>query len=197
MKIVEKPWKEGTRYAYANVPEEYLEFEPGIRVLPAIYWEEPKVTFNLIKRWEPGENRFFPEGGFEVRGPSSEIRNYYLDQIIVHPFVFKLAKSEAKRLAIKEAGGKKAYIKSTGDGKRGRKPLTDEQRAERELAKEARALLSNGKRGRPAKPESERKPIKVATGGQRGRPRKDPNSLVVPKVYVPTGGKRGRPAKVK
>ena len=37
----------------------------------------------------------------------------------------------------------------------------------------------------------------MPTGGKRGRPRKDPNTLQAPKVYIPTGGKRGRPSKNK
>ena len=54
-----------------------------------------------------------------------------------------------------------------------------------------------GKKGRPKKdPQDLKTPqVYVPTGRKRGRPRKDPKNLKTPRVYVPTGGKKGRPKK--
>jgi len=84
MKIVERKWKHSEMFnvgvkAYDEVDAKYLNFKPGIRVLPAMYFEEPGLEFKLKKRYEPGEKRTFPNGGFEVYGPGGEIRSFDLD----------------------------------------------------------------------------------------------------------------------
>ena len=104
----------------------------------------------------------FPNGGYELYGPKGETRSFELNQVIVHPF--ELGQINYFRNNISEE--KKIEIHDPNKPKRGR--------------------------GRPPKPEGEKKiiPTYVPTGRKRGRPA-NPNSK--PKEpYVPTGGKRGR-----
>jgi hypothetical protein len=151
------------RKQYEDVEAQYLSFVPGIRVLPAPFYDEPNLKFTLKRKCEPGELGF-PDGGFEVYGPSGESRAYNLNQVIVHPF---------------ELGQIRYFQKATTQEKR--TEVIDPNAPKR-------------KRGRPAKPESERKtPVQyVPTGRKRGRPKSE--NTVTKAPYVPTGGKRGRPA---
>ena len=82
MKIVEKRWEYGTYIAFDEVPAELLKFTPGCRVVPAPYAGKPDA-FYLVARYEPGENRYFPKGGFEVVTDGSMRRSFELDQVVV------------------------------------------------------------------------------------------------------------------
>ena len=182
MKINERDWivgdhKIGTQLFYTEVEPELVATAPGTRVLPSAYFYEKKVRCELIKRYEPGEYRLMPQGGFEVWVEDGGRRYFELDQVIVHPDVIKHTKrlekmkSKAeKEQAKREKAYERAQRKATKDSKRGRKALSSEERAKREAEKAARAIKSGGKRGRP----------------------KSGSVVSTPKTYTPTGGKRGR-----
>lgn len=157
---------------YADVELEYLQFEKGCRVLPAPFYEEPTLQFELIKRYEPGEKKTFPNGGFEVYGPGNEIRSFDLDQVILHPFELK-----------KFNFFKKSQSEET------REKVIDPNRVK-------------GSRGRPKKLDENGQPIikeaYVPTGGKKGRkPKLDEfgnRIITVKKEYIPSGKGRGRKA---
>ena len=74
MKILEKDFvvggaKCGTTLHYDEVENE-LQVTPETpvmtRVLPSQFFYEKRLFFYLIKRYEPGEKKTFPKGGFEV-----------------------------------------------------------------------------------------------------------------------------------
>lgn len=214
MKIVEKPLivsgsQLGTFQAYTDIEPELNATEKGIRVLPAPFFYEKRLYFTLIRRWEPGENRIFPGGGFEVRDEGHATRNYELDQVIIHPAVLKhkktldkmarkAEKATTKRLLQGERATKK-MAKESG-GKRGRRPLSDEEKAARLLVKGEQAVRSGGKRGRPKGINSAPKAPKISTG-KRGRPSLSAEVIALKaqdkaaKTAI-SGGKRGRPKKL-
>lgn len=107
MKIIDRQWKYGTVKAYADVPAEMLQFTPGCRVQPAPYAGKPQ-SFYLLKRYEPGENKFFPEGGFELRGENSARYSFELDQVVLYQdkkvkvSTKPAAKKAAKKVEVKE-----------------------------------------------------------------------------------------------
>lgn len=113
MKIIDKPWKYGTLKAYADVPAELLEFKPGCRVQPASYVGKPGA-FYLINRYEPGENKFFPNGGFECRSEGSARFSFELDQVVLYQDAkVKVSKSVPKKAATsKKSVQKKAATKA-------------------------------------------------------------------------------------
>jgi hypothetical protein len=82
MNIIEKKWTYGTYKAYENVPADLLKFTPGCRVVPAPYAEDDE-KFYLVAQYQPGENKYFPEGGYEVRGEGSMRHSFEIDQVIV------------------------------------------------------------------------------------------------------------------
>lgn len=183
MKINERDWimgehKIGTQLFYSDVEPELQASVPGTRVLPAAYFYEKGTRCELLKRWEPGEYRLMPNGGFEVWVEDGGRRYFELDQVIVHPAVIKHQKSLDKmmRKAEKEQAkrdrqyNKVAREVSKGNGKRGRRPMDPAEKARREQEKAARAEKSGGRRGRP----------------------KSGSVVSTPKAYTPTGGKRGR-----
>ena len=156
---------------YENVEDKFLNFKPLIRVLPARYFNEPQLVFTFKKRYEPGEHKHFPEGGFEVCASDGGVYNFALNEVIVHPFALGMTKFFSKQLANKEKvttgpkgkrgrpakdpsqlKEKQIYV-PTG-GKRGRKPLDPEVKAAREAAQLAKSKKSGGKRGRPKKQAS-------------------------------------------
>lgn len=106
MKIIDKPWKYGMLKAYADVPAELLEFKPGCRVQPASYVGKPGA-FYLINRYEPGENKFFPNGGFECRSEGSARFSFELDQVVL----YQDAKVKVSRATPKKAPAKKTVEK--------------------------------------------------------------------------------------
>lgn len=168
MKILENTETFPPYKYYADVEEKFLNFKPLIRVLPARHFNEPQLVFTLKKRYEPGEHKHFPDGGFEVCASDGGIYNFYLDEVIVHPFALGMTKFFSKQDVNKEKittgpkgkrgrpakdpsqlKEKQIYV-PTG-GKRGRKPLDPEVKAARETQRLERQQKSSGKRGRPKK----------------------------------------------
>lgn len=155
---------------YSEVDEKFKRFKPNCRVLPARYYEDHQLNFTLKKQYAPGENKFFPNGGFEVWGPDEGVYNFNLDEVVVHPFALGMTKyfSNAQNNNNKEkittgVKGKRGRPKKdpselkakhvyvpTG-GKRGRKPLDPAVKAAREAEKLAKSKNSTGRRGRPKK----------------------------------------------
>jgi hypothetical protein len=209
MKIIDKPLivsgvQLGVFQAYTDIEPELIATEKRTRVLPAPFFYEKRLFFYLINRYEPGQNKFFPNGGFEVRDESGGLRCYDLDQVIIHPAVIKHKKTldkmhrTAEKIAKqKERDAKRnAKPKPITTGKRGRPALDPALKAARDAEKLAKSERSGGKRGRP---KSDKTPIvKAKTGGKRGRPKVSADviaSRVAAKAAtrVRTGGKRGRP----
>ncbi len=100
MTIIDKKWNYGTYKAYADVPQELLDFTPGCRVQPAPFAGKP-ISFYLINRYEPGENRFFPNGGFDLRGENSVRYAFDLDQVVL--FEDKKVKVKSSKPVAKKA----------------------------------------------------------------------------------------------
>ena len=211
MKINERDWiigdhKIGTQLFYTDVEPELQATVKGTRVLPACFFYEKKVRCELLNRYEPGEYRLMPNGGFEVWVEDGGRRYFELDQVIVHPDVIKhnkrleKMKSKAEKEQIKRD---KAYARAQrkaveGVGKRGRKALSPEERAQREADKAARAIKSGGRRGRPKGQAVSTPKVYVPTGGKRGRRPLDPDTIAARAREKAdrakrSGGKRGRP----
>ena len=209
MKIIDKPLivsgvQLGVFQAYTDIEPELIATEKRTRVLPAPFFYEKRLFFYLINRYEPGQNKFFPNGGFEVRDESGGLRCYDLDQVIIHPAVIKHKKTLDKMHRVAEKIAKQkdrdakrnAKPKPITTGKRGRPALDPALKAARDAEKIAKSERSGGKRGRP---KSNNTPIvKASTGGKRGRP-KVSDDVIARRVAakaatrVRTGGKRGRP----
>ena len=209
MKIIDKPLivsgvQLGVFQAYTDIEPELIATEKRTRVLPAPFFYEKRLFFYLINRYEPGQNKFFPNGGFEVRDESGGLRCYDLDQVIIHPAVIRHKKTLDKMHRVAEKIAKQkdrdakrnAKPKPITTGKRGRPALDPALKAARDAEKMAKSERSGGKRGRP---KSNNTPIvKVSTGGKRGRPKLSDDVIarrVAAKAAtrVRTGGKRGRP----
>ena len=213
MKVIEKDFvvggsKLGTYLTYGDVEPELATIKPGDRVLPAPFFYEKNLWFHLIRQWAPGENKYFPNGGFEVRDGGAGVRNYDLDQVILHPHLIKHKKTMDKmaRRAEKEAAkrdrqlkrGSKPPKEKVEGARRGRPAIDPAVKAAREAERVARAARSGGKRGRPASGEPKTQTVKT-TSGKRGRP-----ALSATQVAAKTaakaatrsrsGGKRGRPS---
>ena len=213
MKVIEKDFvvggsKLGTYLTYGDVEPELATIKPGDRVLPAPFFYEKNLWFHLIRQWAPGENKYFPNGGFEVRDGGAGVRNYDLDQVILHPHLIKHKKTMDKmaRRAEKEAAkrdrqlkkGSKPPKEKVEGARRGRPAIDPAVKAAREAERVARAARSGGKRGRPASGEPKTQTVKT-TSGKRGRP-----ALSTAQVAAKTaakaatrsrsGGKRGRPS---
>jgi hypothetical protein len=156
------------RKHFVDVDLKFTVFAPKCRVLPANYIEEPNTYFTLKARYEPGENKYFPNGGFEVVHSEGGTYNYHLDEVIVHPFELGMRKFFTKsENVVKEkistgTPGKRGRPKKDGElkvkpayvptgGKRGRRPMDPELKAIKDAEKAERAKNSNGKRGRPKK----------------------------------------------
>ena len=156
------------RKHFVDVDLKFTNFSPRVRVLPANYFEEPNTLFTLKARYEPGENKYFPNGGFEVVHSEGGTYNYYLDEVIVHPFELNMHKFFTKsENVVKEkistgTPGKRGRPKKDGElktkavyvptgGSRGRKALDPSLKAVKDAEKAERAKNSNGKRGRPKK----------------------------------------------
>lgn len=186
MELKEREGKYHNIPYYDEVEPELLEFTEGIRVLPAPYYFDKKVMFTLKKIYQPGEHKWFPKGGFELRGPANEFRAFDLDQVIVHPEIFerkKLIEKMRKRHEREDERRNKKLAKLEREyknknkvkGKKGRPKLSEEEklkaRLERQLNPEAK------RKGRKALTDEERirrEAIKLAkkqlTGGKKGRP---------------------------
>jgi hypothetical protein len=213
MKVIEKDFivggaKLGTYMAYTDVEDVLATIKPGDRVLPAPFFYEKNLWFHLIRKWEPGENKYFPNGGFEVRDGGAGVRNYDLDQVILHPHLIKHKKTMDKmaRRAEKEAAkrdrqlkrGSKPPKEKVEGARRGRPAIDPAVKAAREAERIARSQRSGGKRGRPASSTAKPQTVKTTSGGKRGRP-----ALSTAQVAAKTaaraatrarsGGRRGRP----
>lgn len=199
-------FKVGNYLSYTDVEPELIAEEPGVRVLPAPFFYEKGLFFTLKKKYLPGENKFFPLGGFEVRSANGQIRNYDLDQVIIHPAVIKHKKTLDKmhKRAEKEAKKRERRLKKLEKvnkpkyGKKGRPALSPEEKAKREAEKAEKKARSGGKRGRP-KSDVNKPVTQKATGGKRGRPAlsdeaKAKKAAEKAAIKARSGGKRGRPA---
>ena len=206
MRIIEKDTKFGPRKAYTNVEPLYKMFSKGIRVLPAPFFYDKKLYFELWKRYEPGEKATFPNGGYEVVDVSGGIRSFDLDQVIIHPSVLKHKKMLDKmaRRAEKEQKKRDRRVKQIGKenkvktGKRGRPALSTAEKMVRENLKEQAQARSGGKRGRPKSTESKAVSTPKTSGGRRGRPALTPEKVAQREaaraaLQKRSGGKRGRP----
>jgi hypothetical protein len=205
MKVIEKDWKYGKYLAYDEVEEIFVPTEKGIRVLPAPFFYDKKLYFELWKRYEPGEKRTFPNGGYEVVDVSGGIRSYELDQVIIHPAVLQHKKMLDKmaRRAEKQAKKKERTLKKLtkenrpSTGRRGRPALNPAEKALRDTAKAESKVRSGGKRGRPANP-NKIVVVKPQGTGRRGRPALSAEAKAAREATKAaqtkrSGGKRGRP----
>jgi heme exporter protein D len=206
MKVIEKPWRYGTYLVYDEVEEQFVATEKGVRVLPAPFFYDKKLYFELWKRYEPGEKKTFPNGGYEVVDVSGGIRSFDLDQVIIHPAVLKHKKMLDKiaRRAEKQAKQRKRTMKQIDKenkpkhGKRGRPALDPAVKAHRDQLKGEAQVRSGGKRGRPAGSGIPKTVGVKPTGGKRGRPALTPEAIAQKAsakatVQKRSGGKRGRP----
>lgn len=209
MKVIEKPWQFGSYLAYEGIEDIFVPKEKGVRVLPAPFFYDKKMYFELKAVYAPGEKKTFPNGGYEVSDMNGGIRSYDLDQVIIHPAVLKHKKmlDKMSRRAEKEQKRRERRSKKVArelkpknpTGKRGRPALDPAVKAAREAEKAARATRSGGKRGRPAgTPKAVSTPKVLSTGGRRGRPSLTPETIAQrastkAATRVRTGGKRGRP----
>ena len=208
MKVIDKPLmvsghQLGVFQAYSDIEPEFVPVERHTRVLPAPFFYEKKLFFYLHKVHAPGAMGF-PNGGYEVIDEGGALRNYDLDQIIVHPAVLKHSKMLAKMKRSAENGQKRGRKSVSGvstptkvsSGRRGRPGLSAEEREARDADKAAKAIVSGGRRGRPA--SAQPKVAKPATGGRRGRPSLTPAETALRSAdrasrAIKSGGKRGRP----
>lgn len=224
MKVVERPYAYGAYLAYEDIDEELalpsdkvaaalIDKKNPLRVLPAPFFYEKRLFFWLKARYEPGEKKTMPNGGFEVVDESYAVRSFDLDQVILHPEVIRhqktidkmkrkaekeAVKRERQRLKAEKRAAKEAKVKT---GKRGRRALSPEEKAQREADKLARAQRSGGKRGRPkGTTTAEPKPPKQLGTGKRGRPPLSEEAKARKEAELAarkarSGGKRGRPKK--
>ena len=200
--------KLGTYLSYTDVEPELMVMKPGDRVLPAPFFYEKNLWFHLIRQWAPGENKLFPNGGFEVRDGGGGVRNYDTDQVCLHPHVIKhkktldkmlrrAEKAQAQRERALKRGKKPPKVKVEG-ARRGRPALDPAVKAARDADKIARSARSGGKRGRPASTSTPKPPKVLSTGGRRGRPALTPEAIAQrvstrAATRARSGGKRGRP----
>jgi len=172
--------KLGTYLSYTDVEPELMVMKPSDRVLPAPFFYEKNLWFHLIRQWLPGENRLFPNGGFEVRDGGGGVRNYDADQVCLHPAIIKhkktldkmlrrAEKAQAARERAAKRGSKPPKVKVEG-GRRGRPALDPAVKAARDAAKTERSVRSGGKRGRPASTVVRVVSAETKPAGKRGRP---------------------------
>jgi hypothetical protein len=200
--------KLGTYLSYTDVEPELMVMKPGDRVLPAPFFYEKNLWFHLIRQWAPGENRLFPNGGFEVRDGGGGVRNYDMDQVCLHPAIIKhkktldkmlrrAEKAQAARERAAKRGTKPPKVKVEG-GRRGRPALDPAVKAARDADKVERSTRSGGKRGRPASTVVRVVSTETKPAGKRGRPSLTSEVITArasqkAATRVRTGGKRGRP----
>ena len=206
MKVIERDWQYGKYLAYDETEEIFVPTEKGVRVLPAPFFYDKKLYFELWKKYEPGDKPTFPNGGYEVVDVSGGIRSFDLDQVIIHPAVLQHRKMLDKmaRRAEKEQKKRERRSKQIGKenkvktGKRGRPALSTSEKMVRENLKEQAKVRSGGKRGRPKSDTSKTVSTPKVSSGRRGRPSLTPEALarkVADKAALQkrSGGKRGRP----
>jgi hypothetical protein len=204
--------KLGTYLSYTDVEPELMVMKPGDRVLPAPFFYEKNLWFYLIRQHAPGENKLFPNGGFEVRDGGGGVRNYDADQVCLHPEIIKhkktldkmlrrAEKAQAQRERALKRGKKPPKVKVEG-ARRGRPALDPTVKATRDAEKTARAARSGGKRGRPASTSTTKAVSTPKVGGKRGRPALTPEAIAQKvstraATRARSGGKRGRPKSTK
>jgi len=157
------------RTFYEEIDGKFLNFTNRCRVLPAPYFNDYNIYFEIKRRFEPGENKYYPNGGFEIYGPEGSMHSYDLDQVIVHPFhlgmtkYFSTSQNANKEKVTTGPKGKRgrpkkdpseckviqAYV-PTG-GKRGRKPMDPALKAAKEATLAVKKAKGTGKKGRPRK----------------------------------------------
>ena len=211
MKIIDKDFvvgghKIGVHQAYADIDPAFVPVDPGVRVLPAAFFTT-RSFFTLKKRWLPGENKYFPAGGYEVRGEGGETRSYDMDAVILYPetkaqkrVIDAMAPADENAPTRGRKAGEPKEVKITS-GKRGRPSLSPEAKAAKDEAAVIKAASSGGKRGRPARVGGP-KPTKASTGAGRGRPKMTEAAIALKSAdrasrVERSGGKRGRPSKRK
>ena len=208
MKVIEKPWHYGTYLAYDETEEIFIPTERGVRVLPAPFFYDKKLYFELKAAYAPGDKRTFPNGGYEVVDINGGIRSYDLDQVIIHPQVLHHKKMLDKmaRRAEKQAKKNKRVSNKIGrenkpkHGKKGRPALDPAVKAHRDRIKADAKDRSGGKRGRPKSLVPKLVDPKPVGGGRRGRPSLTPEAIAqrvsaVAATRARSGGKRGRPSR--
>ena len=175
---------------FCDVDPKFTDMKEGDRVLPAQFFDsEPTLFFTLKKKYNKNENKTFPNGGYEVYGPSGEIRNYDLDQLVLHPFQLGMKNYFTKKDSVST---KDETIHTGEKRKRGRPSLG--------IIKEKPAYVpTGGKRGRPKSDKPKVTKVK-ALGGKRGRPalsqdEKAKRDEQKNAKTIKSGGKRGRPNK--
>jgi heme exporter protein D len=206
MKVIERDWQYGKYLAYDETEEIFAPTEKGVRVLPAPFFYDKKLYFELWKKYEPGDKPTFPNGGYEVVDVSGGIRSFDLDQVIIHPSVLQHKKMLDKMARRAEKEQKKRDRRSkqiskenkVKTGKRGRPALSTSEKMVRENLKEQAKVRSGGKRGRPKSTELKTVSTPKVSSGKRGRPSLTPEALarkVADKAALQkrSGGKRGRP----
>jgi hypothetical protein len=206
MKVIETPWHYGTYLAYDETEEIFIPTERGVRVLPAPFFYDKKLYFELKATYAPGDKPTFPNGGYEVVDMSGGIRSYDLDQVIIHPQVLQHKKMLDKmaRRAEKQAKKRERSIKKIDrenkpkHGKKGRPALDPAVKAHRDQLKAVAKDRSGGKRGRPKSLVPKAVSIPSVGGGKRGRPALTPEAIAQKvsskaATRARSGGKRGRP----
>ena len=206
MKVIEKPWQYGTYLAYDETEEIFAPTTKGVRVLPAPFFYDKKLYFELKAVYAPGDKKTFPNGGYEVVDVSGGIRSYDLDQVIIHPQVLqhkkmldKMARRAEKQQKKRERTMKKMDRENKPKhGKKGRPALDPTVKAHRDQLKAAAKDRSGGKRGRPKSLVPKQKIVKPVGGGRRGRPALTPEAIAQrvssrAATRARSGGKRGRP----
>lgn len=163
MKVVENNEAFPQYKYFTDVEEKFLNFTKECRVLIARHHNEPHIFFALREKHEPGSPGF-PQGGFEVYGPDGGTYNFFLGEVVVHPFQLGMKNYFSKSQdTVKEkiSTGKKGkrgrpakdpserkvfqvYV-PTG-GKRGRKPIDPEVKAAREIALAAKKAKGTDKK---------------------------------------------------
>ncbi len=206
MKLIEKPWRYGTYLAYDEVEDVFVPQEKGVRVLPAPFFYDKKLYFELKATYAPGEKQTFPNGGYEVVDMSGGLRSYDLDQVIIHPSILKhkkMLEKMARKAEKKQKQRDKTLRKLKKEskikhGRRGRPALDPVVKAARDAEKVARASRSGGKRGRPKSTLLSTPKVEKPAGGKRGRPALTPEAIaqrasVKAATKARSGGMRGRP----
>lgn len=183
------------RKHFVEVEDKFKNFTKDCRVLPVTYFEEPNTIFFLKAKYEPGEKKTFPNGGYELYSVEGATHNFELDQCVVHPYqlgmtqYFSKMENVVKEKVTTGPKGKRGRPRLNPDElktfapyipkgtPRGRRKLSDEERALREASKPVKT--TGGKRGRAPLPpevkaarEAERAAKKAQGPGRRGRPAK-------------------------
>jgi hypothetical protein len=169
MNVIENTEIFPPRKHFVEVEEKFTKYIIGGRVLPVTYFEDPSIHFTLKAVYAPGEKRSFPNGGFEVYGPEGNTFNYELDQLIMHPFHYRMMNYFSKaqnvvkeKITTGEKGRRGRPRKDPSElktqviyvptgGTRGRKPMDPELKALKEAELLEKRKNSNGRKGRPKK----------------------------------------------